>query len=68
MNTNIFRVAIGVLFVTLCSLAEAQQPKKVARIGYLLMGSVSSSLPRREAFREGLRNLGYVEGQNIIIE
>jgi len=68
MNTNIFRVAIGVLFVTLCSLAEAQQPKKVARIGYLSMGSVSSSLPRREAFREGLRNLGYVEGQSIIIE
>src|SRR5215831_1147252 len=59
---------IAFVLVVATALAEAQQPKKVARIGYLSMGSVSSSLPRREAFREGLRNLGYVEGQNVIIE
>jgi ABC-type uncharacterized transport system substrate-binding protein len=45
--------------------AQAQQPKKVPRIGYL--GSVSSS-DRVDAFRQGLRELGYVDGKNIIIE
>ena len=48
--------------------AEAQQPGKVPKIGYLGSGSFSSDLPYEEAFRQGLRDLGYVEGQNIIIE
>jgi putative ABC transport system substrate-binding protein len=48
-----------------CFPSEAQQPGKVPRIGYL--GSVSSS-PRVATFRQGLRELGYVEGKNIIIE
>ena len=46
-------------------LAEARQPKKVPRIGYL---SGTSSNPRREAFSQGLRELGYVEGKNVVIE
>ena len=45
--------------------ARAQQPEKVPRIGYL---SPSSSLTSDEAFRQGLRELGYVEGKNIVIE
>jgi len=49
-------------------LAEAQPAKKVPRLGYLVAGSSSSEAPRLKAFREGLRQLGYVEGQNIIIE
>src|SRR5215510_4424501 len=48
--------------------AEAQQPKKIPRIGYLGQGAPSPNSPNLEAFREGLRQLGYVEGQNIIIE
>ena len=44
---------------------EAQQPTKVHRVGYL---SPTASSPDTEAFREGLRALGYIEGQNIIIE
>jgi putative ABC transport system substrate-binding protein len=59
---------LTVLLLASVHLAEAQQSKKVPRIGYLTLGSISSSSPRREAFREGLRNLGYVEGQNIIVE
>ena len=49
--------------------ADAQQPKKIPRIGYLSagIGSVSSYAPR-EPFRQGLRELGYVEGKNIVIE
>jgi putative tryptophan/tyrosine transport system substrate-binding protein len=49
------------------SLAEAQ-PKKVPRIGLLVPFSASSDSPRRDAFLQGLRDLGYVEGKNIAIE
>ena len=48
--------------------AEAQQPKKVSRIGVLSGGTASSNASRIEAFRQGLRDLGYVEGQNVTIE
>jgi len=48
--------------------AEAQQPKKVPGIGYLSTNSSSTSPARTEAFRQGLRQLGYVEGKNIVIE
>ena len=47
---------------------KAQQPKKVPRVGYLAAVSASADRPRLEAFRQGLRDLGYVEGQNIIID
>ena len=47
--------------------AEAQQPKKVPRIGYLTLGPLSPSA-NQEAFRDGLRQLGYIEGQNIQVE
>ena len=47
---------------------EAQQPNKVARIGYLTAQSAVPEQPRLEAFRQGLRALGYIEGQNLVIE
>jgi putative ABC transport system substrate-binding protein len=50
-----------------CFPAHAQQPK-VPRIGYLGGVSLSANADRREAFRQGLRELGYVEGKNINIE
>jgi len=50
------------------SFAEAQQAKKLPRIGLLGALSPSISLARYEAFRQGLRDLGYVEGKNIVIE
>jgi putative ABC transport system substrate-binding protein len=46
--------------------AEAQQPAKVPRVGYLV--SRSGPGPNDRAFQESLRQLGYVEGQNIVIE
>jgi putative ABC transport system substrate-binding protein len=49
-------------------LAEAQQPAKVPRIGWLTGGSLSGIAHGIEAFRQGLRELGYMEGKNIIIE
>jgi len=48
--------------------AEAQQPKRVPRIGYLAAAPLSAIPYRIEAFRQGLRDLGYVEGKNIVIE
>jgi putative ABC transport system substrate-binding protein len=56
------------VLVALCVSVEAQQPKKVPRIGFLSGVSPSTNPTRREAFRQGLRELGYVEGKNIIIE
>ena len=57
-----------VLAITVCGTrAEAQQPKKVPRIGVLSPGSPGPS-PLLDAFRQGLRELGYVEGQNIAVE
>ena len=56
------------MLFALCSSAEAQQPTKIPRIGYLGGTSPSFSAARTEAFRQGLRELGYVEGKNIVIE
>jgi putative ABC transport system substrate-binding protein len=50
------------------SVAAAQQPKKIPRIGFLLAVPASTISARLEAFRQGLRELGYVEGTNIVIE
>ena len=68
MNRKIFCLALCVLLSTLWVSAEAQQPKEVPRIGWLGAGSSPSQLPRTEAFRRGLRELGYVEEKNIVIE
>ncbi len=57
----------GALAAPLASFAQ-QQPAKVARIGYLSAGSSDSVRNRVEALRAGLRDLGYVEGKNILIE
>jgi putative tryptophan/tyrosine transport system substrate-binding protein len=48
--------------------AEAQQPTKVPRIGFLSSASPSSFSAFTDAFRQGLRDLGYVEGKTILIE
>jgi putative tryptophan/tyrosine transport system substrate-binding protein len=48
--------------------ARAQQPAKVARIGYLDLGPASARASRVQALRAGLRDLGWVEGKNIVIE
>jgi ABC-type uncharacterized transport system substrate-binding protein len=55
------------LALTSVRFAEAQQPKRVSRIGFLSTAS-SATQSRTDAFRHGLRDLGYVEGQNIVIE
>jgi putative ABC transport system substrate-binding protein len=56
------------VLLTTVLIAQAQQSKKIARIGFLSATSASSQSLRVEAFRQGLRELGYVEGKNIVIE
>jgi putative ABC transport system substrate-binding protein len=65
---KVFCVALCATLFAVCSFADAQQPKKVARIGFLSAFSPSSEQNRVEAFRQGLREVGYVEDQNIIIQ
>jgi putative tryptophan/tyrosine transport system substrate-binding protein len=59
---------LGAMLFALSVTVEAQQPTKVPRIGFLSSASPSSFLAFTEAFRQGLRDLGYVEGKNILIE
>jgi putative ABC transport system substrate-binding protein len=60
--------ALSAVLFALSDSASAQQPKKVPQIGYLHGAPASSVAARSEAFREGLRELGYVEGKDILIE
>jgi putative tryptophan/tyrosine transport system substrate-binding protein len=59
---------LATFLLTTVSLAEAQQSKKIPRIGFLSAVPLSSMSARVEALRQGLRELGYVEGQNVVIE
>ena len=68
MSKRAFELAACTLFLVFGLAAEAQQPTKVPRIGYLGGVSSSANSARIQAFREGLRETGYVEGKNIFIE
>jgi putative tryptophan/tyrosine transport system substrate-binding protein len=61
-------ILIAVVLLAVAVIAEAQQPKKVPRLGYLSQFEPARESPRAEAFRRALRELGYIEGQNIAIE
>jgi putative ABC transport system substrate-binding protein len=65
MNRKITVLTLCAMLFALCVSAEAQQPTKVPPVGYPAAALTSS---RHEAFRQGLRELGYVEGKNIVIE
>jgi putative ABC transport system substrate-binding protein len=68
MKKNIVCRSLCAMFLALSFPASAQQPGKVPRIGYLDAGTPSSTAARKEAFRQGLRDLGYVEGKNLVTE
>jgi putative ABC transport system substrate-binding protein len=61
-------ILIAVILLAVAVIAEAQQSAKVRRIGYLRLGGPPRNLVRIDAFRQGLRQLGYAEGKDIIIE
>jgi ABC-type uncharacterized transport system substrate-binding protein len=61
-------VLIAVILLAVAVIAEAQQPAKIPRVAFLGTASASVVADRVDAFRKGLRELGYVEGQNIFLE
>ena len=61
-------ILVGALLLALSSFAEAQQPKKVSRVGYLSSTDATTDFRRSEPIRLALRQLGYIERQNIAIE
>ena len=68
MKKKITVLTLCAMLLALCVSVEAQQPAKIPRIGFLSPTSPSTNPARREALRQGLRELGYVEGKNIVIE
>jgi putative tryptophan/tyrosine transport system substrate-binding protein len=68
MNKKTLVSIFAVVILAFVHLAEAQQAKKVPRIGYLTSSDPATESTRSEGIRQALRDLGYVEGQNIAIE
>ena len=68
MTKKVFCLALGALLLALSFPAKAQQIKKVPRIGFLTSGFPVAVAHLLEGFKQGLRELGYVEGQNVLLE
>src|SRR6266508_5342404 len=69
MRSKIVCLALSALALALSFPAEAQQPAKIPRIGYVSgTGDSSNPGPYVEALRQGLRDLGHIDGKNIVIE
>jgi putative ABC transport system substrate-binding protein len=68
MRKKVVGLTLSAMLFALYSPAEAQQSGKIPRIGFLVPGSPSAYSTHIEAFRQGLRDLSYLEGQNIAIE
>src|SRR5215510_3278981 len=69
MNAKILVYALPVLLLATVHLAEAQQAGKIPRIGYLLPADEGNTPGLQiEALRQGLRDIGYIEGKNVLIE
>jgi putative tryptophan/tyrosine transport system substrate-binding protein len=67
-KVKVFGFAVGAVLFALCYPAAAQQPQKIRRIGVLSVTSAATIPARIDAFRQGLRELSYVEGKNIVVE
>src|SRR5262245_39996065 len=67
VSERITCIGLFALLLALSTIVEAQQPTKVSQIGFLITSSPSAIAPRMEAFRQGLRELGYEEEKNIVI-
>src|ERR1700758_2178149 len=68
MKKKITAITLCAMLFALCVSTEAQQPKRVPKIGFLVVPSQLFFADRMESFRQGLQSLGYVEGKNIVIE
>ncbi|HWP60467.1 MAG TPA: ABC transporter substrate-binding protein [Candidatus Acidoferrales bacterium] len=68
MRNNILYLTLSALLFALCVSAEAQQPTRTARIGYLEDGNAAASAELIHAFRQQMTEFGWIEGKNLIIE
>jgi putative ABC transport system substrate-binding protein len=68
MKRKIINLALCAVLFALCSSVESQQPKKIAKIAYLAPSTPAAAAHLVEAFRQGLRELGYVEGKTVVLE
>src|SRR5258707_301760 len=68
MRRKVFWGPFCALLLASSTRVQAQQPKQIPRVGYLAAASASADALRVEAFRQGLRERGYIEGQNILID
>lgn len=67
MKNKITPLTLCAMLLALCATAGAQEPKKLARVGYL-GSTAANAISNLKPFRERLRELGYIEGQNVAIE
>ena len=65
---RVYRLALCAMLFAFCASTEAQQAAKVHRIGLLISPSAASMAPFIESFRQGMRELGYIEGKNLALE
>ena len=68
MRRKLLTLVLASVFLATVPVAEAKQPTKIPRIGFLGGDLPFLNADRTEAFRQGLRELGYVEGKNIVVE
>jgi putative tryptophan/tyrosine transport system substrate-binding protein len=68
LSHRVVQFGVAAVLLSISFSVEAQQATKIPRIGYLTNESLSSTSDRSDAFRRGLRELGYVEGKNVFIE
>ncbi|HEY7321397.1 MAG TPA: hypothetical protein VIE89_27850 [Candidatus Binatia bacterium] len=68
MRNTVIGLALGALLLALCVPVQAQQTGKVFRIGFLANSNATFEANLIGPFHEGLRDLGYVEGRNLLIE
>jgi putative ABC transport system substrate-binding protein len=59
---------LAVMLLAVAVIAKAQQSKKIARIGYLFASTPAATAHNIEAFRQGMRELGHVEGKTFVLE
>ena len=69
MRNKFVGLALSAMLFALCFSVEAQQPAKIPRIGYVsATGSADNPGHQIEAFGQGLRDLGYIDGKNVLVE